>query len=128
MIHATLNAPNAVLWMINLCVGRYLCVCTYIYDVTVGDFFYLFCNFLLFFFCVQERGVKHFKEVEEEQRAKSSVTIPGKAAFFLYDSMGFPLDLTQVMAQEVSERREKKIIIVIKNNNNLNCDMIAGSC
>ena len=49
----------------------------------------------------QERGIKHFKEVEEEQRSKSSKTIPGETAFFLYDSMGFPLDLTQVMAQEV---------------------------
>lgn len=49
----------------------------------------------------QERGIKHFKEVEEEQRGKSSKTIPGDTAFFLYDSMGFPLDLTQVMAEEV---------------------------
>ncbi|CAM9674575.1 unnamed protein product [Ectocarpus sp. 12 AP-2014] len=48
-----------------------------------------------------ERGIKHFKEVEEEQRGKSSKTIPGDTAFFLYDSMGFPLDLTQVMAEEV---------------------------
>ncbi|CAN0460490.1 unnamed protein product, partial [Hapterophycus canaliculatus] len=50
---------------------------------------------------IQERGIKHFKEVEEEQRGKSSKTIPGETAFFLYDSMGFPLDLTQVMALEV---------------------------
>ncbi|CAN0431885.1 unnamed protein product, partial [Laminaria digitata] len=48
-----------------------------------------------------ERGIRHFKEVEEEQRGKSSTTIPGNTAFFLYDSMGFPLDLTQVMASEV---------------------------
>eukprot|EP00752_Nemacystus_decipiens_P018493 g16580.t1 len=48
-----------------------------------------------------ERGIRHFKEVEEEQRSKSSKTIPGETAFFLYDSMGFPLDLTQVMAEEV---------------------------
>lgn len=70
----------------------------------------MFCMFFtgLFF---QERGVKHFKEVEEEQRAKSSTTIPGDTAFFLYDSMGFPLDLTQVMAQEVSDRRGERIRI-----------------
>lgn len=49
----------------------------------------------------QERGIRHFKEVEAEQRGKSSKTIPGDTAFFLYDSMGFPLDLTQVMAEEV---------------------------
>lgn len=52
----------------------------------------------------QERGIKHFKEVEEEQRGKCSKVIPGETAFFLYDSMGFPLDLTQVMAQEVRIR------------------------
>lgn len=54
--------------------------------------------------------MKHFKEVEEEQRGKSSKTIPGDTAFFLYDSMGFPLDLTQVMAEEVRMPRSYAFI------------------
>lgn len=52
----------------------------------------------------QERGIKHLKDVEAEQRRKSSSSIPGDTAFFLYDSLGFPLDLTQLMAEEVGSR------------------------
>lgn len=48
-----------------------------------------------------ERGIKHLKDVEAEQRQISSLSIPGDTAFFLYDSLGFPLDLTQLMAEEM---------------------------
>ncbi|KAG5191133.1 alanyl-tRNA synthetase mitochondrial precursor [Tribonema minus] len=47
-----------------------------------------------------ERGIKFLGEVQAEQRASGSRLIPGDKAFFLYDTMGFPVDLTQLMAAE----------------------------
>ncbi|CAM9311423.1 unnamed protein product [Chrysoparadoxa australica] len=53
-------------------------------------------------FCrLLERGVKYFKEVEEELMRKGSKTVSGQSAFFMYDTLGFPIDLTQLMAAEV---------------------------
>ncbi|GIW74258.1 MAG: hypothetical protein KatS3mg103_0780 [Phycisphaerales bacterium] len=43
-----------------------------------------------------ERGIRRFEELAEQAQG----TIEGQAAFQLYDTFGFPLDLTQVMAQE----------------------------
>jgi alanyl-tRNA synthetase len=44
-----------------------------------------------------DRGLKHFEKVVGSLKGKS---IPGKDAFRLYDTYGFPLDLTQLMARE----------------------------
>jgi len=44
-----------------------------------------------------DRGILHFSKVIEDM---SSKTIAGAEAFKLYDTFGFPLDLTQVMARE----------------------------
>jgi alanyl-tRNA synthetase len=44
-----------------------------------------------------ERGIKYFNEVVAELK---STVVPGDQAFYLYDSLGFPIDLTQIMAQE----------------------------
>jgi alanyl-tRNA synthetase len=54
------------------------------------------------FACMLERGVKYFNDVCEElvKNQDSSKIIPGERAFYLYDSLGFPLDLTQLMASE----------------------------
>mmetsp|Transcript_71285 Transcript_71285/g.200817 ORF Transcript_71285/g.200817 Transcript_71285/m.200817 type:complete len:589 (-) Transcript_71285:158-1924(-) len=47
------------------------------------------------------RGVRYFEELVEETAAKGdSKVIQGKEAFFMYDSLGFPLDLTELMAEE----------------------------
>jgi len=44
-----------------------------------------------------DRGLNHFEKLIENL---SDTVIPGKEAFRLYDTYGFPLDLTQLMARE----------------------------
>lgn len=48
------------------------------------------------------RGVRYFTELVEDanEQGKGKV-ISGGEAFFLYDSLGFPVDLTELMAEEV---------------------------
>lgn len=48
-----------------------------------------------------ERGVKYFNEIIKELQSSQSTTFPGERAFYLYDSLGFPIDLTQLMAAEL---------------------------
>lgn len=52
------------------------------------------------------KGIDRFKKIaqsikESNTKGEAGLVIPGVDAFFLYDSMGFPLDLTQLMAEEV---------------------------
>lgn len=49
------------------------------------------------FFQTIDRGMARFDEVAARTQNK---TIDGKDAFVLYDTYGFPLDLTQIMAEE----------------------------
>ena len=46
------------------------------------------------------KGIKAFTKSAEELKARGESVVPGTTAFFLYDSMGFPVDLTQIMAGE----------------------------
>jgi alanyl-tRNA synthetase len=46
------------------------------------------------------KGIKTFNKSADAIKAAGGKVIPGSDAFFLYDSMGFPLDLTQIMAGE----------------------------
>merc|ERR1719316_2232950 len=46
------------------------------------------------------RGIKEFNSRAEALKAAGKSGFDGEAAFFLYDSMGFPLDLTELMARE----------------------------
>ena len=46
------------------------------------------------------KGLKAFSKSAEELKAQGKTIVPGATAFFLYDSMGFPVDLTQIMASE----------------------------
>lgn len=47
-----------------------------------------------------DKGIEHFKEVYETLKDNQDKIFPGEAAFKLYDTYGFPLDLTQVIARE----------------------------
>ena len=47
-----------------------------------------------------DRGIKLFERVAEEVVQKGATIIPGLEAFKLYDTFGFPPDLTALMAQE----------------------------
>ncbi len=47
-----------------------------------------------------ERGLKILEEAMERVRASGADVIEGDTAFKLYDTYGFPLDLTEVIAQE----------------------------
>ncbi|ETW04010.1 alanine-tRNA ligase [Aphanomyces invadans] len=46
------------------------------------------------------KGLDRFKKIAAALKAEKKTVVPGEDAFFLYDSMGFPLDLTQLMAEE----------------------------
>ena len=47
-----------------------------------------------------EKGLKKTEEMTASANASASKTIPGKAAFELYDTYGFPIDLTRLIAAE----------------------------
>ena len=47
-----------------------------------------------------DQGVKHFNKVVNAMQASGSQMVPAKDAHMLFSSMGFPLDLTELMAAE----------------------------
>jgi len=47
-----------------------------------------------------DRGVKYFSDLEGKLTTSKATVVPGNEAFYLYDTLGFPLDLTQLMAEE----------------------------
>jgi alanyl-tRNA synthetase len=47
-----------------------------------------------------DRGIELFYEVYENLKISGAKIFPGEIAFKLYDTYGFPLDLTEVMAKE----------------------------
>ena len=47
-----------------------------------------------------ENGMKEFKKILEQKKEEKSVEIDGKSAFYMYDTFGFPLELTVELAQE----------------------------
>lgn len=56
----------------------------------------------LAFSTMLDRGIAYFSDLTgdiQESEAKT-MTIPGDKAFFLYDTLGFPIDLTEQMAVE----------------------------
>ncbi|CAE7548633.1 ALATS [Symbiodinium sp. CCMP2592] len=49
-----------------------------------------------------DRGMQFFEALRDELAAEGKSTVPGDQAFLLYDTHGFPLDLTEQMAQEAN--------------------------
>ncbi len=47
-----------------------------------------------------ERGLEKFEEITNKLKDENNNTINGADAFLLYDSFGFPLDLTELLARE----------------------------
>jgi len=47
-----------------------------------------------------ENGVKYFSELVKDIKKTDSLVVKGEQAFYLYDTLGFPVDLTQLMAAE----------------------------
>ncbi|MDD3268718.1 MAG: alanine--tRNA ligase [Syntrophomonadaceae bacterium] len=52
------------------------------------------------FLLTLNEGIKKVEEILKEAKAQGKDIIPGEAAFMLYDTYGFPLDLTEDMAEE----------------------------
>lgn len=46
------------------------------------------------------KGLRWFNKFADAAKESGSAQIPGRDAFFLYDSQGFPYDLTVLMAEE----------------------------
>lgn len=47
-----------------------------------------------------ENGMKEYKKILETKKAENATVIDGKSAFRLYDTFGYPLELTIEMAEE----------------------------
>ena len=47
-----------------------------------------------------ERGIRYFEETILKQEETTDMKISGDQAFYLYDTLGFPVDLTELMATE----------------------------
>lgn len=47
-----------------------------------------------------DHGIKRIERIIEQQKANGSTEILGEQAFELYDTFGFPFDLTELMARE----------------------------
>ena len=47
-----------------------------------------------------DRGVKYFNDLTADIKKGHEETVSGERAFYMYDTLGFPVDLTQLMAEE----------------------------
>ena len=47
-----------------------------------------------------DRGLQYFEQLSEAMEAEKRAEVTGEEAFYLYDTLGFPVDLTEIMAAE----------------------------
>lgn len=55
-----------------------------------------------------ENGMKEFRKILEQKKKEDLSEIDGKSAFYLYDTFGFPIELTVEMAQEEGIRVDEE--------------------
>lgn len=55
-----------------------------------------------------ENGMKEFRKILEQKKKDGFNEIDGKSAFYLYDTFGFPIELTVEMAQEEGIRVDEE--------------------
>ncbi|KAL7463937.1 hypothetical protein ACHAXS_004288 [Conticribra weissflogii] len=66
------------------------------------------------FSAMLERGIKYFEDeivpsdADGSDDDLSNKVVPGDKAFFLYDTLGFPIDLTELMAEEAGMKVDMK--------------------
>jgi alanyl-tRNA synthetase len=54
----------------------------------------------LSFFKTLEQGISRIETIIQNEKKKKKVVVPGDQAFELYDTFGFPYDLTALIARE----------------------------
>ncbi|MCM1542761.1 MAG: alanine--tRNA ligase [Blautia sp.] len=55
-----------------------------------------------------ENGMKEFRKILDARKGENAREIDGKAAFYLYDTFGFPLELTVELAEEEGLKVDEK--------------------
>lgn len=55
-----------------------------------------------------ENGMKEFRKILEQKTEQKQTTIDGKSAFYLYDTFGFPIELTVELAKEEGLRVDEE--------------------
>jgi alanyl-tRNA synthetase len=55
-----------------------------------------------------DRGLEIFEKIKSDLKAKKQILIPGSDVFRLYDTYGFPIDLTRVLADETGLKIDQK--------------------
>jgi len=63
-----------------------------------------------------DQGVKYFEKVVSNLKSSGIDIFPGKEAHMLFSSMGFPLDLTELMAEERGLKVDKEGIAYLMEN------------
>ena len=52
-------------------------------------------------FCFMlDQGIKYFGDTKEELQKVGVTVVPSAMAFYLYDTLGFPIDSTELMVEE----------------------------